>query len=48
MAVPYASTSTTSSMKFDVKRTKQPAFARFDYCPPSPDQDHHYLCTIFA
>lgn len=30
------------------KRAKQPTFVRFDYCLPSPDQDHHYLCTIFA
>lgn len=28
--------------------TKQPTFVRFNYCLPSPDQDHHYLCTIFA
>lgn len=30
------------------RRAKQPTFARFDYCLPSPDQNHHYLCTIFA
>ncbi|MEC4175001.1 MerR family DNA-binding transcriptional regulator [Adlercreutzia sp. R7] len=30
------------------KGAKQPVFVRFDYCLPASDQDHHYLCTIFA
>lgn len=30
------------------KGAKRPVFVRFDYCLPSPDQNHHYLCTVFA
>lgn len=51
-STPYAFQGTLSAIRAHVealqKAAPQPTFVRFDYCIPSPDQNHIYLCAVFV